>query len=61
MAFADEYGFMTAKHILFRNTDDEGNELSEEEMSSKLEQANELVSELRAPCRRPSARPCSTR
>lgn len=48
MAFADEYGFMTAKHILFRNTDDEGNELSEEEMSSKLEQANELVSELRA-------------
>lgn len=51
---------MTAKHILFRNTDDEGNELSEEEMSSKLEQANELVSELRA-VRRPSARPCSTR
>lgn len=48
MAFADEYGFMTAKHILFRNTDDDGNKLSEEEMSSKLSQANELVAELRA-------------
>lgn len=48
MAFADEYGFMTAKHILFKNTDDEGNELSDEQMAAKREQADKLVAELRA-------------
>ena len=48
MEFAEKYGFMTAKHILFRTTDDEGNALSDEEKAAKLEQANSVLAELRA-------------
>ena len=31
LAFAEEYNFVTAKHILFRTTDDSGNDLSDAE------------------------------
>lgn len=48
LSFANEHGFMTAKHILFKNTDDEGNALSDEQMAAKREEADKLVSELRA-------------
>ena len=48
LAFAEEYGFITAKHILLRTTDDSGAALSEGERESKLSEANDILAELRA-------------
>lgn len=48
MAFAEDYGFMTAKHILFRTTDDSGNALSDGEIASKRAQAEDVLAELNA-------------
>ena len=48
LAFADEFGFMTAKHILFVTVDDEGNALSDEEKAAKRSEAESVLSELRA-------------
>ncbi len=46
LAFAAEYGYMTAKHILFRTVDDSGNELTDDEKSDKRAQAQQVLDEL---------------
>ena len=48
LAFAEEYNFVTAKHILFRTTDDSGNDLSDAEKEEKRSQAQAALDELNA-------------
>ena len=45
---AEQYGFMTVKHILLCTTDDSGEALGEAAASAKREQAEALLSELEA-------------
>lgn len=47
-AYADENGYMTAKHILFKTTDDSGADLSDEEKAAKKAEAEAAVTQLRA-------------
>ena len=48
LAFAEKYGFMSAKHILFMTVDGEGNPLPEAEIAAKREAAEETLAELQA-------------
>lgn len=47
-AFREENGYMTAKHILFKITDDSGSALSDEEKAEKKQQAESVSAQLRA-------------
>ncbi len=44
--FAEEYGFMTAKHILIQTTDAEGEPLDDAAKAEKLEQAEAIYAQL---------------
>jgi len=48
MAFAEEQGYMRAKHILFKTTDESGMPLPEEEQAAALTKAEETLAELQA-------------
>ena len=48
MAFADKYGFITVKHILFLTTDESGNALSDAEKESKRSEAQAVIDEVNA-------------
>lgn len=47
-AFISDNGYMTAKHILFKITDDSGTELSDEEKAAKKQQAEAAAAQLKA-------------
>ena len=48
LAFAEEYNFVTAKHILFRTSDNSGEALSDEEKAAKRSEAQAVLDELNA-------------
>ena len=48
LAFAEQYGFVTAKHILFLTTGDDGSELSDAEKEARLSEARDTLNELNA-------------
>lgn len=47
-AFISDNGYMTAKHILFKTTDDSGTALSDEDKAAKKQQAESAVAQLKA-------------
>lgn len=48
MAYADENGFMTAKHILISTLDAEGEALTDELKAEKLAEAEDILAQLKA-------------
>ncbi len=48
MSFAENNGILRAKHILLSSKDEEGNELSEEEMKQKYDKLTQLKAEIEA-------------
>ncbi len=47
-AFLEEQNYLNAKHILFKTTDDEGNDLSDADKQAKLQRAQAVAAELQA-------------
>ena len=47
LAYAEDAGYMHAKHILVRTVDDEGNALDEETVAEKLAKVNDILAELK--------------
>lgn len=48
MAFAEKYGYITVKHILFLTTDENGDDLSDEEKEAKRSEAQAVLDEVNA-------------
>lgn len=48
LAFAEQYNFVTAKHILFRTVDDSGEALSDSAKEAKRSEAQSVLDELNA-------------